>query len=77
MCKELQKISLATIESGRLLVVRKKGTNASIHPGGKPEGAEHDVVALSRKVSAELGCSIANVRFEVVGHLRRVPRRIG
>ncbi len=64
MRKKLQKIGLATIEGDRLLVVRKKGTRAFILPGGKPEGAEHDLDALSREVNEELGCSIANVRFE-------------
>jgi 8-oxo-dGTP diphosphatase len=64
MRNELQKVGLATIEGGCLLVVRKTGTQTFILPGGKPEGAENDLDTLSREVREELGCSICNLRFE-------------
>lgn len=62
--KELQKVGLAAIEGDHLLVVRKKGAHAFILPGGKPEGTEQDLETLSWEVNEELGCSIAETRFE-------------
>jgi len=43
---------------GRLLTVRKAGTNAFMLPGGKREPGEDDVTALSRELTEELGCRL-------------------
>ena len=42
--------------SGRVLLVRKRGTKAFMQPGGKLDAGEDDVTALSREISEELGC---------------------
>ena len=41
---------------GRILLVRKRGTAAFMQPGGKRDGGESDVAALSREIVEELGC---------------------
>jgi 8-oxo-dGTP pyrophosphatase MutT (NUDIX family) len=46
-------------ESGRILLVRKEGTEAFMLPGGKIAGAEEPVAALVREIEEELGCGIA------------------
>lgn len=62
----ITKIGLAVIEEGRILLVRKRGTEIFILPGGKPEGDEDDLAALHREVNEELGCRIepAGLQFE-------------
>jgi 8-oxo-dGTP diphosphatase len=42
--------------SGRVLLVRKRGTSAFMQPGGKREAGETDVAALVREIDEELGC---------------------
>jgi len=51
--------------SGRLLVVRKRGTTAFMQPGGKIDAHEEVLAALAREVLEELGCRIkpASPRF--------------
>jgi 8-oxo-dGTP diphosphatase len=43
-------------ESGRILVVRKRGTEAFMQPGGKRDAGEDDIAALDREIGEELGC---------------------
>jgi 8-oxo-dGTP diphosphatase len=43
-------------ESGRMLVVRKRGTEAFMQPGGKRDAGEDDLAALERELGEELGC---------------------
>jgi 8-oxo-dGTP diphosphatase len=45
-------------ESGRVLLVRKRGTQAFMQPGGKRDAGESDVAALSREIVEELGCRV-------------------
>jgi 8-oxo-dGTP diphosphatase len=45
-------------DSGRVLLVRKRGTRAFMQPGGKRDGGEDDVAALSREIAEELGCGV-------------------
>jgi 8-oxo-dGTP diphosphatase len=45
-------------EAGRVLLVRKRGTNAFMQPGGKRDVGEDDITALSREISEELGCGV-------------------
>jgi 8-oxo-dGTP diphosphatase len=43
-------------EVGRMLVVRKRGTEAFMQPGGKRDAGEDDITALEREIGEELGC---------------------
>jgi 8-oxo-dGTP pyrophosphatase MutT (NUDIX family) len=43
---------------GRVLLVRKRGTEAFMQPGGKRDVGESDVDALSREIAEELGCGL-------------------
>jgi 8-oxo-dGTP diphosphatase len=45
-------------EAGRLLLVRKRGTETFMQPGGKCEPGEDDVTALTRELDEELGCRV-------------------
>ena len=56
--KWIEKIGLAAIVDGRLLVVRKRGSALFILPGGKPEAGETDLQALTRELDEELGCGL-------------------
>ncbi|SEC50679.1 NUDIX hydrolase [Arthrobacter woluwensis] len=51
---------------GRLLTVRKRGTEKFMHPGGKPEPGETAAQAASRELAEEVGISI---RPEYLQHL--------
>ncbi|MEA2872216.1 MAG: 8-oxo-dGTP diphosphatase [Hyphomicrobiales bacterium] len=44
--------------SGRVLLVRKRGTQAFMQPGGKRDAGEDDVTALARELDEELGCRV-------------------
>lgn len=46
-------------DSGRVLLVRKRGTQFFMQPGGKRDAGESDVDALSREIVEELGCRVA------------------
>jgi 8-oxo-dGTP diphosphatase len=48
--------ALVRDDSGRVLLVRKRGTAAFMQPGGKRDAGECDVAALSRELTEELGC---------------------
>ena len=56
--RTIVKIGLAVMHDNRLLLVRKKGGQSYILPGGKPEEGEDDCQALHREIDEELGCSI-------------------
>ena len=44
---------------GRVLLVRKRGTDAFMLPGGKIAHREDALAALARELEEELGCAIA------------------
>jgi 8-oxo-dGTP diphosphatase len=44
--------------AGRVLLVRKRGTDAFMQPGGKRDPGEDDVTALARELDEELGCGV-------------------
>jgi 8-oxo-dGTP pyrophosphatase MutT (NUDIX family) len=46
-------------EGGRLLLVRKRGTDAFMLAGGKLAAGETPLAALRRELEEELGCGIA------------------
>jgi 8-oxo-dGTP diphosphatase len=52
--------------SGRVLLVRKRGTAAFMQPGGKRDPGEDDATALARELDEELGCRV------VTGSARRL-----
>jgi 8-oxo-dGTP diphosphatase len=58
MPREILKIGLAVVHDGCLLLVRKRGSQCYILPGGKPEPGEDDISALTREINEELGCTV-------------------
>ena len=50
-------------EAGRLLTVRKRGTQRFMLPGGKREPGEDDLAALVREVREELGVTVTAARL--------------
>lgn len=52
-------------DAGQVLLVRKRGTQAFMQPGGKREPGEDDLTALARELDEELGCRFdpATARF--------------
>jgi 8-oxo-dGTP diphosphatase len=65
--REIVKIGLAVTDDNRLLLVRKKGGESYILPGGKPELGEDDRQALIREIEEELGCGIDLESFSYLG----------
>jgi 8-oxo-dGTP diphosphatase len=47
-------------ETGRVLLVRKRGTLAFMQPGGKRDPGEDDATALARELDEELGCQVVS-----------------
>jgi 8-oxo-dGTP diphosphatase len=54
-------------DSGRVLLVRKRGTRAFMQPGGKRYVGEDDITALSREISEELGCALVPASIRPLG----------
>jgi len=46
-------------EAGRLLTVRKRGTDKFMHPGGKPEAGETAAQTAARELAEEVGIVLA------------------
>ncbi len=44
--------------AGQTLLVRKRGTQAFMQPGGKRDEGEPDIAALKREIAEELGCEL-------------------
>jgi 8-oxo-dGTP diphosphatase len=70
MPREIVKIGLAVVQDGCLLLVRKRGSDCLILPGGKPERGEDDLTALSREIDEELGCALNHQRIRYLGAFR-------
>ena len=59
--------ALITDRGGRLLLVRKRGTDRFMQAGGKPEPGEPSRAALVRELQEELGLSVAEEALVPVG----------
>lgn len=58
---------LAVDDTGRLLVVRKRGTAVWMQPGGKPEPGETAAQTLARELHEELGVRLDPDALEPLG----------
>lgn len=63
----ITKIGLAVLDAHKVLLVRKRGSDLYILPGGKPEGDEDDLSALRREIDEELGCGLSGDGLEFLG----------
>lgn len=54
-------------DAGRLLTVRKRGTEKFMHPGGKPEPGETAAEAASRELAEEVGIAIDPADLQRLG----------
>ncbi|MGM4896307.1 NUDIX hydrolase [Tardiphaga sp. 839_C3_N1_4] len=59
-------------DRGRMLVVRKRGTEAFMQPGGKRDAGEDDLAALEREISEELGCGMVPGSAQALGQFNSV-----
>ena len=59
-------------ETGRVLLVRKRGTRAFMQPGGKRDAGENDIAALSREIAEELGCGVVASSVRPLGEFNAV-----
>ncbi|MCU1475006.1 MAG: pyrophosphohydrolase including oxidative damage repair enzyme [Amnibacterium sp.] len=59
--------ALVTDATGRLLLVRKRGTDRFMQPGGKPEAGETLREALARELAEELRLTIEPGAFDDLG----------
>ena len=67
MAREITKIGLAVMDGNRLLLVKKRGSDFLILPGGKPEENETDAQTLSRELEEELGCRLVSDQLTFLG----------
>lgn len=54
-------------QDGNILLVRKKGTDTFIQPGGKPEPGEHTLTTAARELQEETGLVVGQERFDAIG----------
>ncbi len=66
---EVEKCAAILVRAGRLLVVRKRGTDILISPGGKIEPGESRIDCLRRELNEELG--VKPTRAEFFGSFRK------
>jgi 8-oxo-dGTP diphosphatase len=67
MTREITKIGLAVMDGDRVLLVKKRGSDFLILPGGKPEKNETDRQTLSRELEEELGCHLVSDQLTFLG----------
>lgn len=72
MFTPILKIAAACLfdESGRLLVVRKRGSHIFMLPGGKTESNETPLQTLCRELEEEIGLRIEESRLQPLGHFQ-------
>lgn len=54
-------------DAGRLLTVRKRGTEKFMHPGGKPEAGESAAETASRELEEEVGIVLPPEKLVLLG----------
>ena len=59
--------AIITDAAGRVLVVRKQGTERFMQPGGKPEAGETAAQTLTRELHEELGLRIDEAALRPLG----------
>jgi 8-oxo-dGTP diphosphatase len=59
-------------DTGRVLLVRKRGMAMFMQPGGKRDVGEDDVAALSREIAEELGCVLVPASVRPLGEFDAV-----
>ncbi len=57
-------------DDGRTLLVRKRGTDVFMQPGGKREPGEDDLAALARELDEELGLTVVAGSAVSLGQIR-------
>jgi 8-oxo-dGTP diphosphatase len=57
-------------DNGQTLLVRKRGTQAFMQPGGKRDPGEGDLDALAREIREELGCDVDLLDARHIGDCR-------
>ncbi|MCF6327679.1 MAG: NUDIX domain-containing protein [Devosiaceae bacterium] len=73
MNKIIKVVTAAILSADQqVLLVRKKGTDAFMLPGGKIENNENSLQALSRELSEELSADLSSNRFEQLGSFRDI-----
>lgn len=60
-------VAALVVEDGRVLLVRKAGTQAFMQPGGKLEPGEGAQPALRRELQEELGCGFDDASARRLG----------
>lgn len=68
MTREIRVSAVVVLDdAGRTLVVRKRGTDRFMQPGGKPEAGETPVQTAARELAEEIGVHAALDRFVPLG----------
>ena len=63
-------VAALVLDSGKALLVRKRGTRAFMQPGGKVHADETPCETLDRELREELGCGIVPGTERLVGHYK-------
>ena len=70
--KNIEKIGLAIIENGKLLILRNAGTSLFLMPGGRVEHGEEPLETLAREIKEELQCELITESSTYLGEFSDV-----